>query len=110
MESTTIQKRAHEVTIYGRLYRVEVGALIWCDEWAGATKLQASDWEKSEFYLPSYRYDGVVMAVNVKVTGRTFQRHRFSDRYWIRVQVEFLRDGDGPSEFVSGWWAPENTW
>jgi hypothetical protein len=109
MSTTTIQKRAHEVTIYGRLHRVEANDLIWPDEWAGPSRLEVSDWEKSEFYLPSYRYEGVVIAVNIKVTGRTFQRRPFSDRYWVRVQIEFLRD-EGPSEFASAWWHPEGTW
>lgn len=110
MSNTTIQKKSHEVTIYGNLHRVDVGALIWPDEWDGPTKLEASDWGKAEFYLPSYRYDGVVCAVNIKVTGRTFQRHRFSDSYWVRVQIEFIKDGDDPNEFVSGWWAPKGAW
>ena len=81
--------------------------LIWPDEWAGPTRLESSDWDKAEFYLPSYRYEGTVTAVNIRVTGRSFQRRPFSDRTWVRVQVEFLRDGDGSSEFVSARWSPD---
>jgi hypothetical protein len=109
MTTQTIQKRAHEVMIYDRLYRVAANDLVCPDEWAGPARLEVSDWEKAEFYLPSYRYEGVVIAVNIKVTGRTFQRRPYSDRYWVRVQVEFLRD-DEPSEFASAWWAPEGGW
>jgi len=110
MNDTTIQKKSHEVTIYGKLHRVEVGTLIQPDEWFGSTRLESSDWDKAEFYLPSYRYEGVVTAVNIVVTGRTFQRRPFSDRLWVRVKIEFVRDGDEPSEFVSGWMAPEGGW
>jgi hypothetical protein len=104
-----IQKRAHEVTIYGRFYRVGVEDLVQPDEWAGATRLHPSVWEKSEFYLPSFRYTDVVLAVNVKVTGRTFQRRPFSDRLWVRVQITFVHDGE-PDEVCSGWWNPESAW
>jgi hypothetical protein len=48
----------------------------------------------------------VVMAVNIKVTGRTLQHRPFSDRYWIRVQIEFIEDG-GESTFSSGWMAAD---
>jgi hypothetical protein len=106
-----IQKRAHEVEIYGRLYRVGVGTTIWPDEWAGPTRLQASEWDKAEFYLPSYHYGdmGVVIAVNIKVTGRTFQRRPFSDRSWVRVQIEAVGDGE-ESTFFSAWMTSEEVW
>jgi hypothetical protein len=107
MNNTTIQKRAHEATIYGQLYRVEVGDLVHPGEWAGPIRLQGSEWDKAEFYVPSYTYKNTVRAVNIKVTGRTFQRRPFSNCNWIKVQIEFVGDGE-PSEFVSGWWAPTN--
>src|SRR5262252_2171348 len=103
----TLKINDHEIEIYGRVYRVEVGDQIWPDEWAGASPLQKSEWRGAEFYLPSYRYRdmGTVVAVNIKITGRTLQSHRFSDCYWIRVQIEFVKDGDEPSEFSRGWMA-----
>jgi len=101
----TIQKKSHEVIIYGRLYRVETDTMVWPDEWGGATRLQPSEWNGAEFYLPSFRYTNQVRAVNIKVTGRTFQRRPYSDVNWVRVQIEFVGDGED-STFVSGWWAP----
>ena len=106
---TTVQKKAHEATIYGNLYRVEVGTLIHPDEWTGPAKLQSAYWDEAEFYLPSYRYDNVVMAVNIKVTGRTFQRRPFSDRNWVRVQITFIGDGE-ESTFSPGWMSPDGGW
>jgi hypothetical protein len=99
-----IQKKSHEVQIYGRLHRVEVGTSIWPDEWIGPTNLTASEWDGAEFYLPSYRYSeqGVATPVNVRVTGRTFQRRPFSDRYWVRVQIEFIQDSREIT-FSAGW-------
>jgi hypothetical protein len=110
MSTQSIQKREHEFEIYGRFYRVGVVAQIWPDEWSSATRLEASNWDRAEFYLPSFRYEGVVAAVNVEVTGRTFQHRPYSDQSWVRVQIEFVGDGDDPSVFVSGWWHPEGAW
>lgn len=100
----TIQKKSHEVQIYGHLYKVETGTRIWPDNWAGPTNLEGSDWDRAEFYLPSYQYrdTGVVAAVNIRVTGRTLQRRSFSSRLLIRVQIEFVGDG-GESTFSKGW-------
>jgi hypothetical protein len=102
MSTTTLPQ--HEIEIYDRVYRVEVGSRIWPDGWAGTSELQRSDWEGAEFYLPSYHYReiGTVVAVNIQVTGRTLQRHKSSAFRWIRVNIEFVGDGY-PSTFSKGW-------
>jgi hypothetical protein len=106
--STTLKTSDHEIWIYNRLYRVCDLATIWPDDWVGASTILKSAWEKAEFYLLSFRYGpGHVVAVNVKITGRTLQRRPHSSEDWIRVQIEFVKDGDEPSEFCGGWMKAE---
>jgi len=40
------------------------------------------------------------LAVNVVVTGRTWQRRQGD--YYVRVEIEFVGDGE-PSVFAGGW-------
>ena len=89
------------VTIYGIDRQAKVGDYIEPDGWRFGERLQSSTWEAAEFYLPTgYDFGIKVLAVNIKVTGRTI-KCRHGARY-VRVQIEFVGDGE-PSTFHSGW-------
>lgn len=83
---------------------VQVGSIIKPEAWFGGMPLLESDWDKAQFRLKtmSGEYGGPVksIAVNIKVTGKTYQR--FGDDQWIRVQIEWVGDGE-PSTFSGGW-------
>lgn len=56
-------------------------------------------WPGADFRLTSHN-TGLELAVNIVVTGRTFQR--YGGELWVRVRVEFVGDCE-PSTFVSAW-------
>ena len=99
--STTI-KSGHAVEIYGVTYTIQLGTFLRPEEWSYASRLEVSDWDKAEFRIASNCYPGVSVAVNVKFTGRTLQRAPYSDMKWIKVEIEFVGDGE-PSTFSPGW-------
>jgi len=90
--------------IYEQEIEVKVGACIRPENWAFGSRLIPSDWNNAEFRLPrpnAFPGDPIQsLAVNVVITGRSFQR-REGD-YWCRVRIEFVGDGE-PSVFVGGW-------
>lgn len=87
--------------IYGNEVEVRVGSCIRPDGWRFSQRLIASSWDKARFRLPTGSAGPIKsLAVNVVVTGRTWQR-REGD-YWVRVRIEFVGDCE-PSVFVGGW-------
>lgn len=92
-------------TVYGVEVRPQVGSVILPDNWRISHKLQPSAWDQAEFYLPTGYTAGITkIAVNITVTGRTWQRH--SGDLWVRVRIEFVGDGE-PSVFHKGWMLKE---
>lgn len=90
------------VEIYGTAYSIGVGSYIDFDHRLGECLLP-SDWERADFRMPT-RAGGPIesVAVNVELTGRTFQRRPYSDDLWIKARVEFVGD-DEPSTFAPAW-------
>lgn len=89
------------VVIYGNEVEVNVGSIIRPDKWRFAEKLVASEWDAAKFRIPLSSNGPIKsLAVNVTVTGRTYQRRE--GNYWVRVQIEFVGDGE-PSTYSSGW-------
>lgn len=89
------------VEIYGRQVEVKVGSVIKPDGWSLAQRLEDSYWSEAAFRIPTSRLAGITsIAVNVTITGRTLQRREGS--LWVRVQIEFVGDGE-PSTYHSGW-------
>lgn len=89
------------VTIYGSEIEVKVGSVIKPDEWRFPEKLVASDWDAAQFRIPCTNGGPIkLLAVNVKITGRTWQRRECE--YWVKVQIEFVGDGE-PSTYSGGW-------
>ncbi len=83
--------------------RPEVGSWIWPDEWKdhGSNLGDCDWWSEAEFFVTG-QYNNVA-AVNITVTGRTFQRPwGFSGPKAVRVKIEFVGDGE-PSSFSGGW-------
>ena len=73
----------------------------------GEELLPCDDWDKAEFRwpnpIPEWREKHAI-AVNVEITGRTFQRipwHVGDD--WIRVKLTWLKDGGEPDTSSGGW-------
>ena len=89
--------------IYGREFNKEgaIGMYLVPDGWRFGSRLEASDWDKAKFYLPTNSGGPVkAIAVNVKITGRTLQR--ICGDLFVRCQIEFVGDGE-PSTFTGGW-------
>ena len=78
-----------------------VGSWIKLDARRIPEHLLPSDWDKAAFRFPTYSAVAGSVACNVTVTGRGF-RVREGCR-WVRVQVEFVCDGDEASTFAGGW-------
>jgi hypothetical protein len=103
---TLFVDRKHAIELYGAIYEIGVGTLIQPAEWGlVGSRLEASDWDQAEFRLPSLSYPDVSFAVNIRITGRTFQRRPYSDLNWVKVEIEAVGDGE-PSEFFPGWAVP----
>lgn len=90
--------------IYGNEVEVNVGSCIRPDGWTFGSRLVRSEWDRAQFRLPrpnAFPGDPIQsLAVNVVVTGRTWQR-READ-YWCRVRIEFVGDGGRPSSSGAG--------
>lgn len=81
--------------IENRLVTVSVGDYVKLDS-GRAEWLKPCEWDGASFRYPGLRD----VAVNVSITGRTFQyRQGF---YYVRVRIEFVGDGE-PSSFCGGW-------
>jgi hypothetical protein len=93
----------HQFTAYGRTHTIQVGSYIKPEGWRLGNLLTPSDWDGAEFRIESPNYPGVTRAVNVTVTGRTFQGLPHSDARWVKVRIEFVGDGE-PSTSAKGWW------
>lgn len=91
--------------IYGIEVEPKVGDLIRFDGNPIYRKLLPGDCPVDESY-PGCRFclDSVQVKagipVNIKVTGRTLKR--YDARYWVRVVIEFVRDGE-PNTFEKAW-------
>jgi len=87
----------------------EIGNTVQPDGWPTFGTLQeGTDYRDSEFpgcqfYLTSGKHEGVVFAVNIKVTGKP--HYTFPNTNWLksRCKVEFVQDEGKPSNFYSGW-------
>jgi hypothetical protein len=92
------------MVIYEQNVEIKIGCYIRPDNWAFGSRLSASEWDKAQFRLPrpnTFPNDPIQsLAVNVVITGRSFQR-REGD-YWVRVRIEFVGDGEPPT-FCGGW-------
>jgi len=87
--------------IYDETVEPKIGSFIKPDGWALGSKLEASDWDAAAFRIPLNSAGPITsLAVNVIVTGRTWQRRNAS--YYVRVRIEFVGDGE-PSTFTTGW-------
>jgi hypothetical protein len=82
----------------------EVGTVVYPDGWANkGGDLRESSWDKADFRLNSATFTDESMAVNIKITGRTFQRPwGFNSPRAVRVRIEFVGDGE-PSSFSGAW-------
>tara|TARA_R110000824_G_scaffold92704_2_gene224697 strand:+ start:464 stop:763 length:300 start_codon:yes stop_codon:yes gene_type:complete len=79
-----------------------VGMCIYLDGSAstfGSLLCEADDYSDASFPGCQFRTPRGT-AINVEVTGRTFQRHAGNNV--VRAKIEFVGDGQ-PSEFCSGW-------
>lgn len=93
-------------TIVQETTKPAAGNQLWIDGREFSVTLQEDDGFSDEgfpgcqFRLPSGT------AINIKVTGRTFQRYgtfKFGQAFSrVRVQIEFVGDCE-PSTFVGGW-------
>jgi hypothetical protein len=100
--TTTTANRLHAEYVR-EIATPAVGRCIWFDggSTCGTLLCEADDYSDSSFPGCKFRSDRGI-AMNVKVTGRTFQT--FHGVRAVRVEVEFVGDGE-PSEFVHGWMA-----
>jgi len=83
--------------------KAEVGSYIWPDGWDGyGSRLGDCDWwDKADFFVTGRH--NTTAAVNITVTGRTFQRPwGFNGPKAVRVRIEFVGDGE-PSSFSGAW-------
>lgn len=96
----------HEFTLYGRTHTLQVGSYIEPEGWFLGNCVESSEWDKAEFFLSTYSTTPKRLAVNLVVTGCDFQYRPHSDARWVKVQIEFVGDGE-PSTFISGWWMIE---
>ena len=89
------------VEIYGKPVEVKVDSYIEPDGWKLGQRLTEGD-DFSSFRIPTgYDFGITSLAVEVRVTGRTWQRR--AGEYWVRVEIIFLKDGDGPDIVHHGW-------
>lgn len=80
---------------------VQVGGIVKPDGWRLAQKLTDSDWDAARFRIPTGQTVGILsLAANVTITGRNPQRRE--GEWWVRVQIEFVGDGE-PSTRSGGW-------
>jgi hypothetical protein len=87
----------HTKVIAGRVVRIGIGSVIRPDGWSNAQTLLASEWNGAPFRLPSARYLDVAYAVDVKITGRSYQFRRGAHQslygdFWVRVVITWLTD------------------
>jgi hypothetical protein len=91
-------------TIYGREISPAIGSLVYIDgrnigELLTAGDEPCGDWAGCDFRYPS-RHFPCGLACNVRVTGRSLQRKH--DGYCVRVEIEWVRDGE-ENEKCGGW-------
>ena len=106
----TMTNQANDTTEANRLWakfvrdnsKPAVGGCVWIDgarSSFGTYLREGDDFCDSGFPGCEFRSDRGT-AINIKVTGRTFQRLHGCDV--VRVQIEFVGDCE-PSTFESGW-------
>ena len=86
---------ANLIGIYTKPDGWEIGGLL-----TKADDYKDSSFPGCQYRLESGRYTDLKLAVNIKVTGRKI--HLENDLFKLRVQVEFVGDGE-PSSFCGGW-------
>lgn len=91
---------AATVTLYGNTRTIQVGSVLWPDNWTMGTPLKSSDFPGAAYRIDSVRYPDISMCVNVTITGRTIQRKAGDN--WLRCKIEFVHDGE-PSTEHTGW-------
>lgn len=79
---------------------VKAGRRLRVDNWGDMTTglVECEYPELAEFRIPSVRYEGVALAANVRVTGRKPVKISRAEGFWVRVEIEFVGDGE-PSTF-----------
>ena len=80
-----------------------VGSCIWLDggSLCGIALREGDDFVDSGFAGCEFRTDRGT-AINIKVTGRTFQRYAGAFGEVVRIRIEFVGDCE-PSTFTGGW-------
>lgn len=95
-----------EFTIWGETFEIKPGDVIEPDGRMSerlhpGDNFSDSGYPGCQFRIPVNSAGPIKsVAVNVKVTGRTWQWR--GDRCWVRVRIEYVGDCE-PSTFVSGW-------
>lgn len=95
-----------EFVIAGETYRVQVGDVVEKDGGLAERLRPGDNFADSSYPGCQFRVpvngNGPIksVAVNVRVTGRTWKWR--GDRCWVRVQIEYVGDGE-PSTFAGGW-------
>ncbi len=81
---------------------ITVGTYVKPENWPIGENLEPGLDGFCDFYLPTGHRKPLpeVIAVNVKVTGRTPQR--FAGDLWLRVKITFVGDGE-PDTYTGGW-------
>lgn len=85
----------------------DVGRFVRVDGWGGycSSCVETCEIESfAPFRIPSLRYTGVSYACRIKVTGRKAKKLAFDDRHWVRIEIEWVKDGE-PNTFSRGWMA-----
>lgn len=104
---TNNNHRGGNVIISNEKYTAKIGDSVKPDEWPiFSTLIKGDDYcddsfPGCDFRLPSSRYEGYQLAVNVKVTGLPHDTGMWG-RYKSRCRIEFVGDGE-PSTFSGGW-------
>lgn len=94
-------------TINGHELVVKEDSVIQPDGWRLSTKLLPGDHFSSLRISTGWEFGIQSLAVEVRITGRTFQRIEGS--YWTRVEITFVGDGE-PDQKHGGWMSVEHLW
>jgi hypothetical protein len=92
---------AVEKIIEGRRVRIDVGTPVENEAGRCEKLLPCNDWDRAEFRFPQPIAEFPPIALNVEITGRTFQS-RPGGGYQVRVRMVWRGDGE-PDQECKGW-------